>query len=310
MSQSYSNPFQNIEIPDNTLPTSPSTGFVQTQNSNQDVKAVMTQQSFTGSEDTSQVMNQFTNMVTNQNTPPQAPVFQPQAQNPFQQQPQPPVFQPQQQIQQPQVQQQPQFQTIQAPPLQQQPVAFQNPQQPQFQNNNGNFRQPTGINNSQQQKYMWTELYWFLNPKIKTNSLGNETPLLIVAFNADYGNLNIRFCNIKNLSENYLATQDIERTPAHINLYAEHAVDLLQSPVNAKINIVERVFKLDNTWKPGISVIMKENNAFILTTVLNNIQYVYTLVNDQYWAFCKALEFMINGTGWALTLLDRLVLNR
>lgn len=317
MSQQYANPFENIEIQDHSLPTSPSTGFVQTQNS-QDAASAMTQPNIpiTGSE-MNQVMNAFSNMVTGQpQQQAQQPVFQqPQQQaasEPIFQQPTPPVPPQQPVFQQPQQQiPQPQQQIPHPQPQQQYQSSIQGNivATPQYQQTTQplTFKQP----NNNQAKYFWSELFWFINPKIKTNTgLGNEVPLLIVAFNADYGNLNIRFCNIKNITQSSLSTQDIERLPAHMNLYAEHAAEILQSPVGSKINIIERVFKTDTTWKPGISVVSKENNSIVLSTVLNNSQYNYTLINDQYWAFYKGLEFMINGVSWTLTLLDRLILNK
>lgn len=159
-------------------------------------------------------------------------------------------------------------------------------------------------------KYKFVQMYLLINNKLFANqSLNNESGIMEISYNVDYGNLRLSFCspNQNTFDRTSIKIQNMERQTT-INIYPEVAENILHSVEQWKTNqfqIFERMIQSSANWSPNSSIVRIDGNnksVAIHTKASNGNAYMYIFTDWQLNALINSLKFLVNGVAWNLDL--------
>jgi hypothetical protein len=180
-----------------------------------------------------------------------------------------------------------------------------------FGGNSGNSNNFGGNQQNQKKKYKFVQMYHLVNSLLMNGQhLGNESAIMEITYNADYGNVRLTFSNAKadTFTPTSLKIQSADRVTT-VNIYPEMAEVILfaiNSKQNSNFSIYERVIGGSNSnWVPNqtkININSTTHEVAILTKANNGAQALYTFRGWQVIALMNSLKFLTNGSAYILDI--------
>ncbi len=161
-------------------------------------------------------------------------------------------------------------------------------------------------NIQEKQKYKIFDLFWLINPKFynKQQPAPGESHIVIISYNADFGNLRISFFNLTNnsIQNNLVYLENLKRTVVG-TIYPATAFNAYNTPNLATI-CLEQLFRQipGATWqqeRPVCTIQKGEGKIRFNIKDPKNGEYFYDFIGWQRDAFLHACKF-IYTTGFEI----------
>lgn len=148
-------------------------------------------------------------------------------------------------------------------------------------------------------KYNIIDLAWVVNMKLTANQRldEGEAAVLMLGYNADFNNLRVVF---RSAEQSAFSPSSINLPGTKIitsmNLFSETCAEILyKKGTGEQIQVLERMFKLDQSWAPNQSIITWDSDMISLYSKMSNGTVIsFFLYQWQIDLFAYGLQFMLD----------------